>query len=253
MIYNKNNVMKRYFQLLLLFFLFNHCFSQDYGMFSYREIVKMDSTFNNEIQNHLYLASYEYYYTFFQFPSNIDTFFNFAFKSLSIYTKQHPFPNNILQILTDNKLFFSLNHSQDTLVVLYEDSVLFSFEKPFSCAEFNETGSYAGFIKNNTVCNDNYASKLENRFCHRIWKLYHQSVTDLSGQHILDDGKFSLIHIGVTYDFNQDTMVVHNICPINAEFYLPYYASLKMLSEQFCHKYGYDSLFFSAPFVTEKK
>lgn len=245
--------MKKFFQLLLIIFLINYSFSQENKILSYKEMVKMDSVFNNEIQNHLYLASYEYYYAYFQFPSNIDTFFSFAFKSLSIYTKRHPFPGDIQQLLTNNKSFFSLNQSRDTLVVLYKDSVLLSFVKPFSCAEFNETGSYAGFIKNGTVCNGNYAGKLEKRFCHKIWKLYHYFVSNLSGQHIISDGSPALIHIGMTYDFFQDTLIVHKICPINAELYQPYYSSLKVLSIHFCRKYGYDGLFLSAPFVTEKK
>ena len=242
--------MKRFSLLVLFCFLFNLCFPQGNRILSYQEIAETDSVFNNEIQNHLYLASYEYYYAHFQFPSNIDTFFNFVFKSLSIYTKRHPFPNNIRQILTDNRPFFSLNHSQDTLFVLYGDSIFLSFVKPFSGEEFNETGSYAGFIKNNTICNNNYASKLEKRFCHKLWKLYHQSVADLSGQHILGDGHSSLLHIGLTYDFFQDSLVVHNICPLNKELYQPYYASLKMLSRHFCHRYGFDGLFFTTPFVT---
>lgn len=245
--------MKKIFQLLLIIFLINYSFSQENRILSYKEMVKMDSVFNNEIQNHLYLASYEFYYAYFQFPSNIDTFFSFAFKSLSIYTKQHPFPKNIRQLLTDNKFSFSLNYNRDTLVVLYEDMVFLSFVKPFSCAEFNEIGSYAGFIKNGTICNGNYASKLENLFCHKIWKLYHHSVSDLSGKHIISDGSPALIHIGMTYDFFQDSLIVHNICSLTAELYQPYYTSLKKLSIHFCRKYGYDGLFFSAPFVTEKK
>ena len=245
--------MKNFFQLFLIVFLFNYCFSQENRMLSYKEITDADSVFNYEIQNHLYLASYEYYYTYFQFPSNIDTFFSFAFKSLSIYTKRHPFPNDIQQLLTNNKSYFSLNQSRDTLAVLYKDTVLLSFVKPFSCAEFNEIGSYAGFIKNNIVCNGSYACKLENHFCHKLWKLYHHSVSNLSGQHILSDEKSSLIHIGMTYDFFQDTLIVYNICPITEELYQPYYSSLKVLSRFFCRKYGYDGLFFSVPFVTEKK
>lgn len=240
-------MIKRYFHILLILGLFCDCQSQN--RISYRELQEIDSALNFEITNYMYLSSYEYYYSQFQFPSAIDTLFDFMFESLSLHSKQCPFPDNIKTLLSDNKTSFVVHIMLNKLVVLYRDSIFFSFDVPFSCDEFSETGSYAGFLRNKVVCHDHQANQLEKSFNHLVWKLYTHSVNKLHGQHIINKDNSSLGYIGFTFDFQQDSLVVHNICSYEMCLHQPYYTSLQKLSRRFCRKHKYDGLFFSAPFV----
>lgn len=240
-------MMKRYFHILLLLCLFCDCQSQN-GI-SHKELQEIDSALNFEITNYMYLSSYEFYYSHFQFPSTIDILFNFMFESLSIHSKQYPFPNNIKTLLTNNKTSFLVRIMQNKLVVFYSDSIFFSFDIPFTCDEFSETGPYAGFLRDKVVCHDHQANQLEKLFNHHVWKLYTHSVNKSHDQQIINKDNPSLGYIGFTFDSQQDSLVVHNICSYEMCLHQQYYTSLQKLSRRFCRKHKYDGLFFSAPFV----
>lgn len=240
-------MMKRYLHILLILGLFCNCRSQD--SISYKELQEVDSALNFEITNYMYLTSYEFYYSHFQFPSTIDILFNFMFESLSIHSKQYPFPNNIKTFLTNNKTSFLVRIMQNKLVVFYSDSIFFSFDIPFTCDEFSETGPYAGFLRNKVVCHDHQANQLEKLFNHHVWKLYTHSVNKSHDQQIINKDNQSLGYIGFTFDSQQDSLVVHNICSYEMCLHQQYYTSLQKLSRRFCRKHKYDGLFFSAPFV----
>lgn len=248
MVYDKVMIMRRMFFILLILNLFYVCPSQNTTV-SFKELLEIDSAFNFEITNYMYLSSNEYYYSHFCFPSSIDTLFRYMFESLSLNSKQHPFPNNIKTLLTANQPSFNVHITQSELLVLYGDSVFFSFDVPFSCDEFNGIGPYAGFIQNNAICNDNRASKLEFLFNHLVWKQYAHSVNKTHGQHIVGEDNLSLGYIGLTYNMLTDSLFVHNICSYKQELHQPYYISLQKLSHRFCRKHKYDGLFFLAPFV----
>ena len=66
-------IKKRTILLLLMLIFFCDCQSQNIGI-SYNER-GADSTLYFEIENYMYLSSYEYYFSHFCFPSTIDTLF----------------------------------------------------------------------------------------------------------------------------------------------------------------------------------
>ena len=244
-------IKKRTILLLLMLIFFCDCQSQNIGI-SYNER-GADSTLYFEIENYMYLSSYEYYFSHFCFPSTIDTLFYFMLESLSLHSKQHPFPDNIKKLLTSNKGSFNVQANRNKLMVFYNDTLFFSTDKPFMCGEFCETGPYAGFTRNGVACHDRRAYKIEKLFNHFVWKRYARFVDNSCCQHIVDEDNLTLGYIGLTYNSQQDSLFIHNICSYKMELYKPYYSSLQKLSRRFCRKYNYDGLCYSAPFVFENQ
>ena len=171
------------------------------------------------------------------------------FDGLSVNGRHTPLPNDIKTELIANKAYFDILLTQNKMLVLYEDSIFFTFDVPFTCAEFCEIGSYAGFVQNKVVCNDNRASRLEILFNHLVWKYYVHSVNRLHGRQVVSNDNLSLGYIGLTYNIQMDSLNAHDICSYEMELYQPYYNSLHKLSRRFCRRHKYDGLFFSAPFV----
>lgn len=239
---------KRFFLMLLMLNIFQYCQSQN-PSFSHKELLETDSALNFGITNFMYLSIYEYYYSHFQFPSSTDTLFCFMLESLSMNEKQLSLPKDIKKQLIDNKPYFRIHISQNNLLVLFRDSTYLYLDVPYTCEEFCEMGSYAGFVRNKVICNDSQANRLEKLFNHRVWKYYVRSVNKLQGQHVVSCDNQSLGYIGLTYNMQTDILVAHNLCSYEMGMFQPYYDSLHELSRHFCHKYQYDGLFFSAPFV----
>lgn len=242
-------VMKKTPILLLLLLLTYNCFSQQKKL-CFGELSEKDASLNFEITNCLYQSSYEYWYSHFKYPSTIDNLFDFMFKNILDFKTTKTFSQDVKDVLVVNRSLFTLYSTQNELVILYADSVFCSFSIACSCGEFSETGSFVGFVKDNVIQKDNKANKLDKLFKHKLWNIYRQSINKLSGRHIVEKNGLSLVHVGMTYDYQKDTLVVHNICPYYADLHKKYYTSLKLLSSRFCHKNNYDYLFFSTPFVT---
>ena len=216
---------------------------------SFEELQEINRSLDFEITNSMYWSSYEYYYSNFQFPSTIDTFFNVLFENLLSNTRQEPVISKVQDILSANKPSFSLRSTPDRLLILYSDSIFFTFDKPFSCDEFNETGIYAGFVRNNSACRDRRANRLERMFKHRVWKCYVHNLDKDDGHHVTSRENSSLGLIGFTFDAKRDSLSVHHVCSYDMVLSHSYFISLKKLSRSFCRKNKYDGLFFSAPFV----
>jgi len=241
--------MKKIPMLLLLLLLTRNGFSQQ-NKLCFRELSEKDASLDFEITNCLYQSSYDYWFSHFKYPADIDNLFDFMFKNTFYFKTTKPFSQDIKDVLVVNRSSFTLYSTPNELLIFYADSVFCSFSISCSCGEFNEIGSFVGFVKDNVIQKDNKANKLDKLFRHKLWNIYKRFVNNLSGRHVVEENGLSLVHVGITYDYQKDTLVVHNMCPYYADLHKKYYSSLKLLSSSFCHKNNFDYLFFSTPFVT---